>query len=44
MARRRLEVGDPAPDVTITGPGGMIQLSALWAEAPLVLAFLRHFG
>jgi hypothetical protein len=40
----RLDVGDTAPDLALGSPEGEVRLSALWREAPLVLAFLRHFG
>jgi peroxiredoxin len=37
--------GDPAPDLTVTDAAGeQFVLSLLWAEQPLVLAFLRHYG
>lgn len=40
-----LLVGDPAPDLRLRDPQEReIRLSALWAEAPLVAIFLRHFG
>ena len=38
------KVGEPAPDVTFGGRDGDVSLSALWQEAPVVVAFLRHFG
>jgi hypothetical protein len=39
-----LRVGEPAPDVALAGAAGPVQLAALWAESPLVVSFLRHFG
>jgi peroxiredoxin len=40
-----LEVGDPAPDLTLEdGSGHEQQLGKLWAVRPLLLAFLRHYG
>lgn len=40
-----LKPGDAAPDVTFARSGGdEVALSAFWREAPLVVAFLRHFG
>ncbi len=41
-----LKPGDPAPDFTFGrgGDGAPVTLSALWAQRPLVAAFLRHFG
>ncbi|MHB8575267.1 MAG: hypothetical protein ACYDCQ_08025 [Dehalococcoidia bacterium] len=41
----QLKVGDEAPDVGVTGGDGTpIQLSELWRDRPLLLAFLRHYG
>ncbi len=38
-------LGDPAPDLTLPDRGGRpVRLSALWAERPVALFFLRHFG
>lgn len=40
-----LSPGDPAPEATLLGEGDRpVPLAALWAEGPLVLVFLRHFG
>jgi peroxiredoxin len=40
-----LEVGEPAPELQLVGPGDRaLALSELWREAPVVLVFLRHFG
>jgi peroxiredoxin len=40
-----LLVGEPAPDLRLRDPQeDEVRLSALWAEAPLVVIFLRHFG
>ncbi len=42
---RRLNFNSPAPDLTLQTPsGGSVQLSSLWKESPLLLAFTRHFG
>lgn len=42
---RQLQVGDPAPDVTVADHSGRpVQLSVLWTSQPLVLMFLRHLG
>lgn len=42
---KRLEMGDLAPDVTVRATtGARLDLSSLWHEGPVVLAFLRHFG
>jgi peroxiredoxin len=41
----RLKFNDPAPDVQILDKEGVpIQLSSLWKDKVLVLAFTRHFG
>jgi peroxiredoxin len=40
-----LKFNDPAPDVDLqTVSGNTIQLSTLWADSVLLLAFTRHFG
>lgn len=40
-----LEIGQPAPDVTLLNPQGEpITLSSLWRQGPILLTFLRHFG
>ncbi len=39
-----LAAGERAPDVTVQGERGAVQLSDLWREGPLVVAFLRHMG
>lgn len=46
MARlKRLKVGDHAPEGICLNVDGMpVELDALWAEGPLFLTFLRHFG
>jgi peroxiredoxin Q/BCP len=33
------EPGDPAPDVTLSGPAGDVRLGDVWAQGRLVLAF-----
>lgn len=41
----RLDFEAAAPDAELTDPTGQpVRLSALWADQPLLLAFLRHFG
>lgn len=41
----RLEIGDPAPDITVTDIHGTpVQLAAGWSDGPTLLTFLRHFG
>ena len=46
MARNKhLNFNRSAPDLTlIKHSGEPVQLSSLWAERPLLLAFTRHFG
>jgi peroxiredoxin len=45
MQQQALGAGDQAPEITITGADGApVQLSELWRERPLLLAFLRHYG
>lgn len=40
-----LRSGDVAPDVAVSdAEGNAVQLSALWQDRPLLLAFLRHYG
>jgi peroxiredoxin len=40
-----LKYNDLAPDLKVmTATGERVQLSSLWAEKPLLLAFTRHFG
>lgn len=39
------ELGQPAPDsLLLSEDESHVRLSELWAGAPLVLFFLRHFG
>ena len=41
----KLKTGDFAPNIQVVNADGeTIELSALWADKPVVLAFLRHFG
>jgi peroxiredoxin len=41
----QLKFNDPAPDLEVlTAGGSSLRLSSLWAEHPLLLAFIRHFG
>lgn len=43
--KHRLNFNDPAPNLTLqTASGGPVQLSELWQDRPLLLAFTRHFG
>ena len=40
-----LKFNDPAPDLPVMlATGERVQLSSLWREKPLLLAFTRHFG
>jgi peroxiredoxin len=42
---KRLKTGDVAPNLKVVNADGeTIELSSLWADKPVVLAFLRHFG
>ncbi len=42
---KRLRTGDIAPNLTVVNAdGATIELSSLWADKPVVLSFLRHFG
>ncbi len=41
---RRLNVGDAAPSPTILTPDGPAPLSGVWADGPVIVTFLRHFG
>jgi peroxiredoxin len=41
----RPAVGDPLPDFVYTDVSGQShRLSELWAEGPVLLLWLRHFG
>ena len=41
----KLKVGDAAPNIQVMdADGNTIELSTLWANKPVILAFLRHFG
>ena len=41
----KLKAGDFSPDLkVVNADGDTIELSSLWADKPVVLAFLRHFG
>jgi peroxiredoxin len=39
-----LRVGDPFPDLTLESMEGPVRLADRWADGPLVVAFMRHFG
>jgi peroxiredoxin len=41
----RLKTGDLARNLQVVNADGeSMELSALWADKPVVLSFLRHFG
>jgi hypothetical protein len=40
----RLHPGDAAPVLDVLGPDGPVSLGSLWADGPVLLTFLRHFG
>ena len=41
----KLKVGNAAPSILVMdADGNTIELSTLWADKPVVLTFLRHFG
>jgi len=43
--KSRLKVGETAPDLQVVNADGeTINLSSVWADKPIVLTFLRHFG
>ncbi len=43
--KRRIDFNHGAPDVVLIDTQGQaVQLSGLWKERPLLLAFTRHFG
>lgn len=44
MAKRATVGEDAAAAVVEDLDGGKSRLDALWAERPVVLVFLRHFG
>ena len=45
MTNKRVKTGDTAPNIQVVNADSeTIELAALWADKPVVLAFLRHFG
>ena len=45
MTSKKVKTGDFAPNIqVVNAEGETIELSSLWADKPVVLAFLRHFG
>jgi len=44
-SRGKLKIGQAAPDLqVVNAEGETISLSSIWADKPVVLTFLRHFG
>ena len=44
-ARMTIQIGEPAPNVTLANSeGNEVSLAELWRAGPVVVAFLRHFG
>jgi peroxiredoxin len=42
---KRVKTGDVAPNLKVVNANGeTLELASLWADKPVVLAFLRHFG
>jgi hypothetical protein len=42
---QRLQIGDAAPDDWLLDKASEpVSLASTWAEGPIVLTFLRHFG
>ena len=45
MIGNKLKTGELAPNIQVVNADGeTIDLSSLWADTPVVLSFLRHFG
>ena len=41
----KLKAGAVAPNIQVVNADGeTIELASLWADKPMVLVFLRHFG
>ena len=41
----KLKMNETAPDIQVVNADGeTINLSSIWADKPVVLTFLRHFG
>lgn len=41
----KFKVGEAAPDATLLDESGQpVTLSSLWAQQPILLAFVRHYG
>ena len=44
-AKTRWQIGDTAPDLTMTDIHGVAHdLQTVWQQGGLVISFLRHFG
>jgi hypothetical protein len=42
---KKLQPGDAAPNgVALNADGQEVALAGFWAEGPVLLTFLRHFG
>ena len=42
---KQLNIGQPAPEGLVhDSQGNPVNLSDLWANGPILLTFLRHFG
>jgi hypothetical protein len=41
---QQVESGDSPRTSGVNADGETIELSSLWADKPVVLSFLRHFG
>ncbi len=39
-----LSIGDEFPDIPLESAEGRVSLQERWEQAPLVVAFERHFG
>lgn len=40
----QLAAGDPFPEIVVASVDGLVALEERWRDAPLVVAFMRHFG
>jgi hypothetical protein len=41
----KLKTGEASPDLQVVNAGGeTINLASIWADRPVILTFLRHFG
>jgi len=45
MSNKQLRAGLPAPETQVYNADGQaVSISTLWADGPILLTFLRHFG